>query len=285
MRLPIPPDQTGYVLTEGKEILSVALAGGPSRYRRDTVGASCKLQALWILDPNEFETLRSFYKSTRYNNAAWFDADLLVDQPYISSYKASFIPGSFQLKSQYGLTYEVTADLEVISDIVNNASWMNPDIQKLSIPVQQKGFESKDYEETLSVIFDGGRSLFRRGPSSPLSHIVASWSLVSNEYFYLRNFYRTTLINGSFPFLVDIIYDSGLTEECLAYFIPGTFKLAQIEGSRYIVNCELETYKRGVSELFDIIISGLEEIYGTQDEVLTIFGQLEDVTQTWPLAS
>lgn len=284
MRLPIQPDQSGYALTEGKEVLSVALAGGPSRYRRDTIGASNRLQVSWILDPDEFEELRSFYKSTRYNNAAWFDADLLIDQPYISSYKASFIPGSFQLKSQRGLTYEVSAELEIQADAINNNAWINPTLNKLNIPLQQGGFLSKDYEEVISTTLDGGRGIYRRGPASPLMHVTAKWALDQIDYYYLRNFYRSITINGAFPFLIDIIYDSGSLVECLAYFIPGTFKLNEIDGLRYVVDAELEVYRKKTSELIEILITTFDEMYGSQDNTLVIFDLLNQINNTWPLA-
>lgn len=111
----IPPDQDGYTVEDGIETISVALDGGLSRSRADIIGAAATVSVKWTLDPNNYLYIRSFYKGTTRSGAEPFLLDLLYNVPTLTECVCKFIPGTFKLIEQTGLTYVVAATLEVVS--------------------------------------------------------------------------------------------------------------------------------------------------------------------------
>lgn len=109
----IAPDNSSYSVTDGKEVVSVALDGGASRYRRDILGASSIVNVQWVCDREEFHYIRAFFRSLTGKGALPFVIDLILDDPLPVEHKAYFVPGSMVLTSQRGLSYYVTAQLEV----------------------------------------------------------------------------------------------------------------------------------------------------------------------------
>lgn len=107
------PDSSSYSVQDGMEVSSTKLDGGAARYRRDILGATSKVEATWILDPGEFRYIRAFYRSMTVSGSAPFMIDLIVDRPELTEHKAYFVPGGLQLTQQKGLTYYVSATLEV----------------------------------------------------------------------------------------------------------------------------------------------------------------------------
>lgn len=113
-KLAIPPDQDSYEAAPGSEVLSVKLDGGVSRSRRDFIGAAAGFRVQWTLTPTEYQYLDSFFKHIK-NGSLPFLIDLILDGPVMLEYTAKFVPGSYKLAKQSGLTYIVSAELEVAS--------------------------------------------------------------------------------------------------------------------------------------------------------------------------
>lgn len=109
----IPPDNSQYSVTDGKEVVATQLDGGAARYRRDIIGATSTVNASWILGREEFDYLRSFYRGVTGKGAKPFFIDLILDEFEPKEHKAYFVPGSMQLTQQKGLTHWVSAQLEV----------------------------------------------------------------------------------------------------------------------------------------------------------------------------
>lgn len=109
----IPPDNSSYTVADGKEVVSTQLDGGAARYRRDILGATSTVGVVWIVGPDEYKYIRSFYRALTLKGATPFLIDLILDEPTLTEHKVYFIPGSMQLTGQKGLTYWVSAQFEV----------------------------------------------------------------------------------------------------------------------------------------------------------------------------
>lgn len=133
----IPPDNSQYSATDGKEVVGTQLDGGAARYRRDIIGATSTVNVAWILGTNDYKYLRSFYRGITGKGATPFLINLILDEFELTEHKAYFVPGSLQLTQQKGLTYWVSAQLEVYpNEDTDNGSFaymynaMGPDWQK-----------------------------------------------------------------------------------------------------------------------------------------------------------
>jgi len=109
-----PPENSAYSVTDGKEVVATQLDGGASRYRRDILGATSTVNVSWILGPNEYKYVRSFFRALTLKGSKPFLIDLILDEPTLTEHKVYFIPGSMQLTAQKGLTYWVSSQLEVV---------------------------------------------------------------------------------------------------------------------------------------------------------------------------
>lgn len=109
----IPPDNSAYSVTDGKEVVATQLDGGAARYRRDIIGATSTVNVSWILNESGYKYLRSFYRGITGKGAMPFLIDLILDEFELTEHKVYFIPGSMQLTAQKGLTYWASAQLEV----------------------------------------------------------------------------------------------------------------------------------------------------------------------------
>lgn len=112
-KLKLTPDNSSYSVTDGKEVVATQLDGGAARYRRDILGATSAVAVSWILGTQDYKYLRAFYKALASSGATPFLIDLILDKPELTEHKAYFVPGSVQLTAQKGLTYWVSAQLEV----------------------------------------------------------------------------------------------------------------------------------------------------------------------------
>lgn len=113
IKLKLAPDNSSYSVTDGKEVVSIALDGGAGRYRRDVLGASSAVSVQWVCNRGEFHYIRAFFRSITGKGAAPFVIDLILDDPLPVEHVAYFVPGSMTLTGQRGLSYYVSAQLEV----------------------------------------------------------------------------------------------------------------------------------------------------------------------------
>jgi hypothetical protein len=113
-KLILPPDKDGYSFLDPKDILSVDLDGGASKFRKDILNGTFRLSVQWTLTPEQYNYMRVFYKVVLENGSLPFNIDLYVDNPYtLTTHECHFLPGTFGLKSQKGLAFVLGATLEV----------------------------------------------------------------------------------------------------------------------------------------------------------------------------
>lgn len=116
----LAPDQATYDVTDATQVVSVQLDGGMSRTRADIENGTSIVTAEWSIDPAQYQYLRAFYRTASQNASEPFNIDLILDQPGLTTHVATFVAGSMKLASQAGLTYVVTASLEVQPVVQND---------------------------------------------------------------------------------------------------------------------------------------------------------------------
>lgn len=112
IKLTLAPDQAGYAVRDGIEVVSAKLDGGAGRYRRDIVGANATVNVQWRVNPVEFRYLKSFYNLLTGKGVGTFLLDLYLDREELTEHECHFIPGSFRLSGQRGKQFTITAQLE-----------------------------------------------------------------------------------------------------------------------------------------------------------------------------
>lgn len=118
----LPPDERSYKVTDGEETLRVQLDGGKGRYRKDMLNSTSEVKVKWTFTKPQYEYFRAFYKGTAQTGAKSFLIDLLMDEASgLQEVEANFIPGKVSLSRVRGLSFEVTANLEVKPVEVNEA--------------------------------------------------------------------------------------------------------------------------------------------------------------------
>jgi hypothetical protein len=114
-KLNISPDSTGYSVLDGNTNVFTQLDGGDPRVRADQLGAAGTVAVQWTLGPADYKVLRAFYRTGAKNGSEPFQVDLVgIDDDQVRTYTARFVPGTFKLASQSGLTYIQTASLWVV---------------------------------------------------------------------------------------------------------------------------------------------------------------------------
>ena len=101
----------------GEETLRVKLDGGRGRYRKDIFQSSSMLNVSWICDREQYQYLVAFYRTATMRGALPFTIDLIIDDMDLKEYEANFMPGTFTLTSQRGLSYTVSATIEVAQPV------------------------------------------------------------------------------------------------------------------------------------------------------------------------
>jgi hypothetical protein len=114
-KLKFSPDSTGYSVLDGNTNVFTQLDGGDPRVRADKLGAAGTVAVQWTLGPANYKLLRAFYRTGTKNGSEPFQVDLVgIDDDQVRTYTARFVPGTFKLASQSGLTYIQTASLWVV---------------------------------------------------------------------------------------------------------------------------------------------------------------------------
>lgn len=112
-KLNLPPDQASYSVNDGSEVVRTQLDGGAGKYRLDILNATRIINCQWTVGPDNFRYLRAFY-NVLHRLSEPFKCDLYLDYPTLTEHDCWFIPDTFKLASQQGLTFVVTAQLEVV---------------------------------------------------------------------------------------------------------------------------------------------------------------------------
>ena len=132
-------------------------------------------------------------------------------------------------------------------------------LSKLLVTPEEDSYTMEDGEEVQSTKLDGGAGRYRRDIIGATSRVRCRWKLSQEEYLYFRAFYRSTILNGSLPFLIDLLLDWPLLTEHTAYF-DGEPKLSRISGHMHQVQADLEVEPVALdAEYYDAIVMLYEE--------------------------
>jgi hypothetical protein len=112
-KLMVTPSQASYSAQLGSEVLQAQVAGGPSRRRRDFIGAPTYVSVTWLLPGSGFQYLEAFYRTATVNGTDPFLIDLVIDDASLEEYTAMFVPGSYMINGVQGDATSVSAQLEV----------------------------------------------------------------------------------------------------------------------------------------------------------------------------
>lgn len=124
MALPLlswSPVSVGYSADPRTGVVSTMLDGGVGKYRKDVDNQSTFVTVKWILDSVEYTALMFFYNTILDGGALPFEIDLIVASSNLTRHVAYVTPGSLKLSAQAGLSYTVTAKLEVSPIAVDSA--------------------------------------------------------------------------------------------------------------------------------------------------------------------
>ncbi len=111
-KLNLSPGQGSYSVTPEPDTLRANMGAGPSRFRRDMIGAISTVSVSWACTRIQYQYVESFFRSTVPGSLP-FLCDLIIDSPDVSEYEARLIPGSKRLSSVRGHQRTVEAMLEV----------------------------------------------------------------------------------------------------------------------------------------------------------------------------
>jgi hypothetical protein len=111
-KLALPADTDGYSATSGAGSLIVFNDGPTGRLRPDYEGAAWRVGLSWLLDAEEYQYLRAFYRTAILSGSEPFTIDLLIRDGTTNEYMARFIPGSMELASVSGDSFSVRAMAE-----------------------------------------------------------------------------------------------------------------------------------------------------------------------------
>ena len=109
----IPPNVDGYGAQQAPESLAAELDGGAPKVRRDIIGAAFRLNVTWLMDQEQYTYACAFYRTATNHGSEPFDIVLIIESHAVTEYEARFVPGSWQLASQRGHSYTVSAQLWV----------------------------------------------------------------------------------------------------------------------------------------------------------------------------
>jgi hypothetical protein len=113
-KLLLDPCEEGFKVSFPAEARAQQLKGGPSRYRRDLLGARVIVECQWVTDKRGWIYLEAFHRSVAQGGRVPFEISLAVASSARIDHTARFVPGSFRLDGIKGPTYLASAALEVV---------------------------------------------------------------------------------------------------------------------------------------------------------------------------
>lgn len=146
------------------------------------------------------------------------------------------------------------------------------------------GYSGQQGAEAASVALDSPAAAYRAVEARPAARVSASWQCSPADYQYLRALYRTGTSQGSLPFLAGLVLDGPELRAYVARFIPGSLRLASVQGLTLSVSAELEvTLMAGddVDAGYYAALTAMYEAYGRYDAAL-IGLSLEELVEALP---
>lgn len=102
----------GYTVAYGNEYVSVKLAGGPSRRRKDFEGAANIVNVEYTLSGIEFRNFQNFYNGVIAKGVLPFATQLIIDSQEPEYFQCFIVPDSYSLSEQSGDMYKVSFQIE-----------------------------------------------------------------------------------------------------------------------------------------------------------------------------
>lgn len=112
-KLPFLPEQSGYTVNHGDQLVQVKLDGGAPRTRADFDNATSQVQAGWLLDLDDYQIFMHFMKRTVENGSLPFLVELILDFSARVTYRATMVAGSLKTNQVRGLSRRISMNLEV----------------------------------------------------------------------------------------------------------------------------------------------------------------------------
>jgi hypothetical protein len=110
----LTPSISGYSIERADTVIRSEPGMGPSAQRLDRFNSPSRMSAHWNVGPSNFEYLAAFYWTTIAEGALPFLIEAVLDRPDARYLKAKLVPGSFQNARINGLTYGVSAEIDVV---------------------------------------------------------------------------------------------------------------------------------------------------------------------------
>lgn len=110
---------------------------------------------------------------------------------------------------------------------------------KLTLAPDQSGYAAAEGAKQVYNRLDGGSGRTRRDYLNGVYKVDVQWTATEDDYLYLQTFHRVTM-EGSEPFLMDLLLTDYQLKEYECRFIPGTWRLTTVKGQSYIVKAQLE---------------------------------------------
>lgn len=238
-KVTLHPDGGSYSYTDGIEVLRAILDGGVGRYGPGVLNAAIPLGVQWTCDEAEYEYLRGVYRQHVDEGHAPFQIDLFIDSIAYVEHYVRIMPGTFGLASHSGLSYVVTASLEVqpTPKLPSSAP-----LAKLTLPPDKSGYSFTDTAEAVHQALDGGLGRVRRSLIGVSTILNIQWTTGVEGFLYLRDFYRAWVLNPKDGFKMDLLIDNVILDEFSCQFVPGSMRLTGVHGHTITVSCQIEAF-------------------------------------------
>lgn len=111
---------------------------------------------------------------------------------------------------------------------------------KMRISPETTGYASEAGDTVLAVQLAGGAPRLRLDQLGAAYRVDVQWTVGPSDYNYLCAFYQYGTVNGSLPFQIDLLgIDGSAVQTYMAYFVPGSWKLAATAGLTYTQSAQL----------------------------------------------
>lgn len=149
-------------------------------------------------------------------------------------------------------------------------------LPKLNLVPSQDGYSVSDADDAvLRAKVSAGPSRMRLDMLGAPSEVNVTFHLDAGDYLYWRAFFRTVLVEGSLPFLIDLLLDYPDLVEHEAKIVPGSTRLSGTRGLLYVVQARLEVKPMPMDADYDLALAMLVANYGDTDSASLILSSLE----------
>lgn len=113
IKLQLLPNQEGYEVSDGDEIIETTVGGGSPRRRRDMLNSEYQVTCTFTLNPTEYQYLRAFYNYIN-KGADGFLMDLIIEDSTLREHVCHIRPGTWKLVKQAGHMFQVKFTIDAL---------------------------------------------------------------------------------------------------------------------------------------------------------------------------